>query len=115
MITVEFKTDGKKLSLHMKGHAEAAREGEDIICASASMLAYTAAQTMQFLYADGGLKRKPITEIGKGEARIEAIPADGSYAEALHTFFVVQVGFHLLAHNYPQYVELISFGESEGT
>ncbi len=115
MITAEFHNDGKKISLRIKGHAEAAKEGEDIICASASMLAYTAAQTLQFLWAEGGLKRKPITEIGKGVARIEAIPQKNSYTEALHTFFVVQVGFHLLSHNYPQFVELISFGESQKT
>lgn len=113
MITAEFRNDGKKITLRVKGHAEAAKEGEDIICASASMLAYTAAQTLQFLWAEGGLKRKPITEIEKGNARIVAIPNKDTYAEALHTFFVVQVGFHLLAHNYPQYVEIVSFGESE--
>lgn len=113
MIKAEFRNDGNKITLRVKGHAEAAREGEDIICASASMLAYTAAQTLQFLWAEGGLKRKPIAEIEKGNARIEVIPNKDTYAEALHTFFVVQVGFHLLAHNYPQYVELVSFGESE--
>ena len=103
----------ESITLRLMGHAGASKEGEDIVCASASILAYTVAQSLQFLYEEGGLEDKPIIRLDKGDAEITAIPKYTSYKEALHTFFVAQVGYHLLAHNYPQYVELHSFGEAE--
>mgnify|MGYP007111677746 CR=1 FL=1 len=64
---------------------------------------------------------KTLPEIGsealkaleEGDTIIVAKPKEETYAETLHTFFVAQVGYHLLAHNYPQYVSLSSFGEGE--
>jgi hypothetical protein len=37
---------------------------------------------------------------------------DDSYAELLHTYLVVQTGYQLLAHNYPQYAAVEMFGEA---
>lgn len=117
MIVATFKRDTDKgsISLSVTGHANAAKEGEDLICAAASMLAYTVAQTLQFSFEEGDLKEKPVIDISKGEAYVEAIPTDEGYALALHTFFVAQVGFSLLEHNYPDHAKIISFGESERT
>ena len=67
------------------------------------------AQTAQYMYAEGGLRKKPRIDIADGNATIVVKPDDSYKAEALHTFFVAQVGFSLLAHNYPQFVELKSF------
>ena len=117
MVRAEFSrsdADGS-ITLVVNGHAGAAKEGEDIVCSSASILAYTAAQTLRFMYEDGGLKEKPTIRVEKGDALIVAKPNDDRYKEALHTFFVVQVGFLLLSRNYPEFVSLKSFGESEGT
>lgn len=114
MITAEFKADkdAGSISLRMSGHAGAAEAGKDIICAAASILAYTVAQAMQFMHEQGGLQEKPRIQLSDGDAIIAAKPNPDSYAEALHTFFVAQIGFHLLSHNYAQYVRLKSFGES---
>ena len=111
MIQAAFYTDKSSgsISLKLSGHAGAANKGHDIICSAASMLAYTVAQTAQYMYAEGGLRKKPRIDIADGNATIVVKPKDDSYAEALHTFFVAQVGFSLLAHNYPQFVELKSF------
>lgn len=111
MIQAAFYTDKSSgsISLKVRGHAGAADKGNDIICASASILAYTVAQTMEYMYAEGNLRKKPRIEFVDGDATIVAKPKDESYAEALHTYFVAQVGYSLLAHNYPQYVELKSF------
>jgi uncharacterized protein YsxB (DUF464 family) len=117
MITASFSRANdngtESITLRLKGHAGMANEGEDIICASATILAYTVAQSLQFLYEEGGLEEQPLIRLDKGDAEITVIPKYTSYKEALHTFFVAQVGYHLLAHNYPQYVELHSFGEAE--
>ena len=115
MVKAEFFTNKESGSITLKltGHAGAGEKGKDIICASASMLAYTVAQTLQFMYEQGGLQKKPHIKLEEGDSIIVAKPKEDSYAEALHTFFVAQVGYHLLSDNYPQYVSLTSFGESE--
>lgn len=115
MVQAEFFTDKESgsITLKLSGHAGQAKKGEDIVCAAASILAYTVAQTLQFMYEQGDLKKKPHLKLEEGDTIIVAKPKPEAYAEALHAFFVAQVGYHLLAHNYPQYVSLSSFGESE--
>lgn len=117
MVKAEFFTNKESgsITLKLSGHAGQAKKGEDIVCASASILAYTVAQALEFMYEEGGLKKKPHLKLEPGDSIIVAKPKPESYAEALHIFFVAQVGYHLLAHNYPQYVELQSFGESESS
>ena len=111
MITAKFYQKPSNGSIHMtlKGHAMAAPKGEDLICASATMLAYTVAQAVQFMHEQGQLKKKPKIHIKDGEATIIATPTEEAYAETLHTFWVAQCGVHVLAHNYPQNVKLEHF------
>lgn len=108
MITARFYCKPSNGSIHMtlKGHADAAPKGEDLICSAATMLAYTAAQAVQFLHEQGKLKKKPKIAIKEGEATIIATPTEDGYAETLHTFWVAQCGIHVLQHNYPQNVKL---------
>ena len=108
MITAKFYLKPSNGSIHMtlKGHAGAAPKGEDLICASATMLAYTVAQAVQFMHEQGKLKKKPKISLREGSATIIATPNEDDYAEALHTFWVAQCGVHVLAHNYPQNVKL---------
>ena len=117
MITASFSRANdngtKSITLRLNGHAGMAEKGEDTMCASASILAYTVAQSLMFMHEEGGLEEKPLIRLNSGDAEITAIPKHTSYNEALHIFFVAQVGYSLLAHNYPQYVELNSFGEAE--
>ena len=115
MVKAEFFTNKESGSITMKltGHAGQAKKGEDIVCASASILAYTVAQALQFQYEEGGLKKKPHLKLEPGDTVIIAKPKPESYEETLHTFFVAQVGYCLLAKTYPQYVTLSSFGDSE--
>lgn len=108
MITAKFYQKPSNGSIHMtlKGHAKAAPYGEDLICASATMLAYTVAQAVQFMYEQGKLKKKPKISLKEGNATIIATPNEDDYAEALHTFWVAQCGIHVLVHNYPQNVQM---------
>lgn len=114
MITVNLSQDDAKktLSLRLKGHAGQADIGKDIVCASATILAYTVAQVVRLMEGNKELTRKPTVKLDKGNIEITChCKTDTSYAEALHTYFVAQVGYSLLAHNYPQYVALNSLGE----
>ena len=108
MITARFYQKPSNGSIHMtlKGHAGSAPKGEDLICSAATMMAYTVAQAVQFMYSSDKLKKKPKIHIKDGEATIIATPKEDAYAEALIAFWVAQCGIHVLAHNYPQNVTL---------
>lgn len=111
MIKARFETtqDQKSFVLTIRGHAGQAEAGKDLICASATILAYTAAQIVSELYADGKLKKKPAVTLNEGNAVITCKPRKDAYAKALQTFLTVQAGFALLAHHYPEYVQITRF------
>jgi uncharacterized protein YsxB (DUF464 family) len=114
MIKVKLSQNDEKktLSLKLIGHAGQAEVGKDIVCASATILAYTVAQIVKVMESNEELTRKPTIKLKKGNIEVTCrCKTDESYAEALHTYFVAQVGYSLLAHNYPQYVALNSLGE----
>lgn len=115
MVNAEFFTNKESgsITLRLTGHAGADEKGKDIVCAGASILAYTVAQTLQFMYEEGNLQKKPRLNLEEGDTIIVCKPKPEYYTEALHTFYVAQVGYHLLSHSYPQYVSLSSFGESD--
>lgn len=115
MIKVKFDytDDGKSLILTVKGHSNYDVKGRDTVCASATMLAYTIAQIVQDMYDRKELKKKPTIRLEEGDSVITCKPRRDMYAEALHSFFVVEVGFALLAHNYPEYVQLTPFGDGK--
>lgn len=108
MITARFYFRPDKGSVHMilRGHAGAAPKGEDLVCASASMLAYALGQAVELLYEQGLLARRPRIRIREGSAVIAATPRAGALAETLLTFWVIQAGAYVLCRNFPQYVAL---------
>lgn len=109
MITVSIKSKkGRRwLRLRVIGHAGQAEAGQDIVCASASILSYTVAQIVKDMGVRERLKNKPVIELKDGCATITcACKDEESYYEALSAYNVAQVGYALLAHNYPQYVRL---------
>lgn len=116
MVVAKFTMDESKrqVSLHVKGHAMNALKGNDLICASASILAYTVAQNVQMAEERGLLKYSPTLKLKSGNSIVTCRAKDDeSYAELLHTYLVVQVGYQILAHNYPQNVAVEMFGEAE--
>lgn len=108
MIKIHFWQEKDKGSIHMKvkGHADTAPKGADLVCASATMLVYTVAQAMMFMHEQGQLEEKPHIKIREGKAIVAARPKEDYYAEVLHTFWVAQCGAHTLASNYPEAVSL---------
>lgn len=108
MVYSKFYCKPSAGSIHMtiRGHADSAPKGHDLICASVTMLAYTLAQAVQFLYEQGALRKKPRIWLGDGEATIIATPKDAYFAQVLQSYWVAQCGCYVLARNYPQYVTL---------
>jgi uncharacterized protein YsxB (DUF464 family) len=114
MIKVQFehRKDINTIVMKVEGHAGQATKGNDVICSAASILVYTVAQYLNFIYKRGGLQKKPRILLNDGDALIVAKPKSEFEGEVLNTFFVAEVGYSLLAHNYPQYVKLKMFGEA---
>ena len=109
MITVNItiNRDTRECSLLVKGHAGQAEQGQDIVCAAASILAYTAAQRIKDIEREGGLAISPVIIMNDGDAVISCLAKDEvPFEDVLHTMLVVQTGYSLLVHNYPQYVGL---------
>lgn len=112
-VEIKYRTDKREASLLVRGHAGQADVGQDIVCASASILAYTAAQIVEAMHHHGDFASPPTILLDSGNATILCKAKDDDiYAEVLHTFFVIQTGYRLLAHNYPQYVEIITDAEA---
>ena len=109
MVTISMNKTENTLTLKVEGHAVQAEKGQDIICASVSMLVYTIAQYVKWMYEQHKLKRMPLIELEEGNSQVIIKPKSEHIADALHAFFVVSVGFDLLARNYPEYVTFHSF------
>ena len=112
MIKATFYHEDGTIALKVKGHAGQNEKGHDIVCSAASILTYTIAQYLRYVDKQGGLKTKPRIEIKDGDALIVAKPTEKYEGEVLNAFFVAEVGYSLLAQNYPQYVELEMFGQA---
>lgn len=106
MIEIKFYSDSRGgIHLTLRGHAGAAPKGEDLICAACTTLAYTAAQAMHSMNAQGKLVKPPKISIRKGKASIIATPKEEAMTEALTMLRTVQCGAQVLAHNYPKHVQ----------
>jgi uncharacterized protein YsxB (DUF464 family) len=110
--TFERQKEIDTIVLKVEGHAGQNIKGKDIVCSAASILTYTIAQYLQYVHKRGGLQKKPRIAIKDGDALIIAKPTEEYMGEVLNAFFVAEVGFSLLAQNYPQYVELKAFGQA---
>lgn len=109
MVTISMTKTDNTLALKVEGHAGQAEKGQDIICASVSMLVYTVAQYVKWMYEQHQLKRMPLIELEEGNSQIVIKPKSEFMGKALHAFFVVSVGFDLLARNYSEYVTFHPF------
>lgn len=88
------------LTLDMEGHAEYGDAGQDIVCAAASMLAYTlverARQLTHAIYA----------HMDSGRLHLCVERESDSYVPVRSAFETVGAGFDLLERRYPQNVQV---------
>ena len=104
MIEVQFKRKPKSLELKVKGHSGSAEVGRDIVCASASTLAYTLAQVC--LDDKDKQLKKPKIRLNEGDAEIVCFPKAECFEEMLYYYRYTQGGYALLEYNFPQYVRV---------
>lgn len=101
MIQVIYYRQHNRLTV--EGHAYSGEPGKDLVCASASILAYTLAANVGNL-ADLGHVRIENMELSSGKAEIAIKPRSGVSAIVGRIFESICVGFELLAKDYPQYI-----------
>lgn len=94
------------IEMRVQGHAGFAELGRDPVCAGASVLAMTAAQCIESMGKK--LQKAPKITIQGGNVRVVAKPRPEYRAEAMHIFYMAQVGFMLLSETYPANVSLDS-------
>lgn len=111
MTTARFQLEMESGSLIMdvRGHAGFAELGKDPVCAGASVLAMTVAQCVYEMGRRGKLKKKPNVKIRNGRVTVVAKPEPEYFHEALHLFWIGQVGMQLLEESYPEHIQLSQF------
>lgn len=100
MITVWI--DRENISLNMKGHAGYAEAGSDIVCAAASMLAYTMAARLREITQGDGLN----ISLSPGDAHISADASWQIISDCRAVIDTISAGFTLLAGQYPGHVSI---------
>mgnify|MGYP003291862747 CR=1 FL=1 len=90
--------------LTVTGHAGLAEHGHDLVCASASMLAYTLAANVANM-ANNRQVREPIVRMDEGDTEISCNPRHNLKSSVTLVFDSVCVGFELLARDYPDFVK----------
>ena len=103
MITIQYAR--KRHSLRIKGHAGFANIGQDIICASVSMVFYNLAQVL--MDYDKDTMARPVKMRFGDVSLIEATPKDAVRAWVDHDFYFAMRGFSMLAEQYPEYVNVV--------
>ena len=98
MISVVYYRDINRVSI--QGHAKSGEAGHDLVCASASILAYTLAAYVQNLVAAEQVKYFS-TELSDGLGVISCNAPKRYKAVITHAFDAICGGFELLTHDYP--------------
>lgn len=97
---IEVKYHRKYHRVTIKGHAGSGEPGHDLVCASASILAYTLASSVMNAEIEK-LVRDAVINLEEGNAEISCKPVNRM--KAIHTlvFDSICAGFDILAQKYP--------------
>ena len=85
----------------IEGHAKSGEMGHDLVCASASILAYTLAANV-INSKSAGYLRNGLTKMEAGDTEIKCMPRSRYKSTMMMIFDTVCTGFELLAHDYPE-------------
>lgn len=96
MIEVIWKAGDRHNVMEIRGHANYAKYGEDIVCASVSAIAYA---LVGYLRCHTSLLEDPCIEPGELVVHARANSQTGPAFEMAFT------GFMMIAEQYPQYVD----------
>lgn len=99
---IRVSIDPRNLAFRLDGHAGYAPEGQDIVCASASMLA---AMMFEYVLRHTGDSDLGTCEMTSGHAELDVCPERTDVlAACINVFEAAKCGFELLAKHYPDNV-----------
>ena len=105
MIEITFTDNEKKeYVLEIKGHANYAEEGKDIVCAAISTLFYTLSNALE------DNKNMLLTfnaQMEKGEGTLVCTPKEEYEGNVQLMMITILTGFNMMASNYPHHVKLV--------
>jgi uncharacterized protein YsxB (DUF464 family) len=113
MIKVTFKEENGAFKMKIDGHSGYARKGYDIVCSAASILTCTVNQIVEQAWNNGQLQDKPKIRLSEGKGYMSCKPTEDGYFHIREAYKFAEVGFILLAGNYPQNVDVTMFGQDE--
>lgn len=96
---VEITYIPSEFTVDIKGHAEYAEKGKDIVCSAVSCLFLTLAEAL-----DKSKECLLQFEVNTEKGHIKAVPSALYKSTIQRTFFTIETGFSLLADNYPENV-----------
>ena len=99
MITVAYYRKDNRVI--MDGHAKSAPIGQDLVCASASILIQTLVAFVNNMEAAGQTKC-PIIKLSDGHASVYCNAPKRYKSAVTLAFDTICAGFELLAHDYPE-------------
>ena len=99
---IRVSIDPVGMTFRLDGHAGYAPEGQDIVCAGASMLAAALFEYVLCMTDEDALGE---CEMEPGHAALDVYTADADAAQRCRTaFHMAAMGFELLAARYPDHV-----------
>ena len=113
MIQVTIGDRDGVLWLSMAGHAGAAPKGQDIVCAAATMLMYTAAQAALDMGSRGELQTSPSVKLDDGSAGVAFRPKKEAMEKGRLVLDVIRRGLEVLGKRYPENVAIYVLGSGE--
>lgn len=104
---IEVTYNKTAFSVTVKGHAQSAPLGEDLVCAAATILARTLAEDVKHMSKDKKHYFVPTVKLEGGKARIRCRPHDERKAITEIAMDSVCVGFEILAHQFPDNIKYL--------
>ena len=101
MIRVDYYPADHRLTV--KGHANSAPRGEDLICCAASAYMYALQYNVEFLY-DKGWMTDIYVRMDPGDTEIRCNPIEDKSHMTTMLFNWMSMGFFILEADHPDYV-----------
>ena len=93
------------LIFRAEGHSGYSVAGQDIVCAGASILAMTLAETLAAAFKAGWVNDTVIVDLSADNTELSCVAVDDAeFGELARAYLMIATGYHLLAQNYPEYV-----------
>ena len=113
MIKATFNEKNGVFKMKIDGHSGFAQKGNDIVCSAASILTCSVGQIVEQAWNNEQLQDKPKIRLREGKGYIACKPTADGYSHIREAYKFAEVGFILLAYNYPQNVDVTMFGQDE--